>query len=110
MTTLISPTLVAIFLRVLRARVWIVAVFAVLTAAGIYGATGIPTDPSIERLIVPEAPVAQATLEFQRVFPVGEQALLLLEAADPFTPEALQTAARLEHELNKIPQVAAHSI
>jgi predicted RND superfamily exporter protein len=110
MTTRISPGLVAIFLRVLRARRWIVAAFAILTAAGIYGATRIPTDPSIERLIVPGAPVAQATVDFERVFPVGEQALLMLEAADPFSPEALQSAAHLENELNKIPHVAAHSV
>jgi predicted RND superfamily exporter protein len=110
MATLISPRLVAIFLRVLRARGWIVVAFAILTAAGIYGATGIPTDPSIDRLIVPEAPVAQATLDFERVFPVGEEAIVLLEAADPFSPEALQSAARLEYELNKMPQVTAHSV
>ncbi len=107
---LISPRLVAIFLRVLHARRWIIAVFAILTLTGIYGATRIATDPSIGRLIVPDDPVAQATLDFERVFPVGEQALLLLEAPDPFSPEALQSAARLEHELNKIPNVAAHSV
>jgi hypothetical protein len=44
------------------------------------------------------------------VFPEGEQALLMLEAQDPFTPAALQVAERLERDLNKIPNVAAHSI
>lgn len=110
MDMLISPRLVAISLRVLHARRWIIAVFAILTLAGIYGATRVPTDPSIERLIVPDDPVAQATLDFERVFPVGEQALLMLEATDPFSPEALQSAERLERELNKIPNVAAHSV
>ena len=110
MDMLISPRLVAIFLRVLHARRWIIAVFAILTVAGIYGATRVPTDPSIERLIVPDDPVAQATLDFERVFPVGEQALLMLEAPDPYSPEALQGAERLERELNKIPNVAAHSV
>jgi predicted RND superfamily exporter protein len=110
MDMLISPRLVAIFLRVLRARGWIIAVFAILTLAGIYGATRVPTDSSIGRLIVPDDPVAQATLDFERVFPVGEQALLMLEARDPFSPEALQSAERLEHELNEIPNVAAHSV
>jgi predicted RND superfamily exporter protein len=105
-----SPTLVALFLRVLRARRWIVAVFSILTLAGIYGATRVPTDPSIERLIVPDDPVAQATLDFERVFPVGDQAILLLEAVDPFTPEVLESAERLQHDLNKIANVAAHSL
>jgi uncharacterized protein len=110
MEMLVSPRLVAMFLRVLHARRWIIAVFVILTLAGVYGATRIPTDPSIERLIVPDDPAAQATLDFERVFPVGEQALLLLEAQDPFSPEALQSAERLEHELNKTPNVTAHSI
>jgi predicted RND superfamily exporter protein len=71
MEMLISPRLVAIFLRVLHARRWIIAVFAILTLAGVYGATRVPTDPSIERLIVPDDPVALATVYFARVFPVG---------------------------------------
>jgi uncharacterized protein len=110
MNMLISPTLVALFLRVLHARLWIVAVFLVLTVAGIYGATRIPTDSAIERLVVAGDPVAQATRDFERVFPEGEQALLMLEAPDPYTPEALQGADRLERTLNKIPNVAAHSL
>ena len=110
MNMLISPRLVAIFLGVLHARRWIVAVFAILALAGIYGATRIPTDSAIERLVVAGDPVAQATLEFERVFPEGDQALLMLEAPDPYGPDALQGADRLEQELNKIPNVTAHSI
>jgi len=110
MNMLFSPRLVALFLRVLQARRWIVALFAVLTAAGIYGALRIPTDPAIERLVVAGDPVAQATREFERVFPEGTQALLMLESADPYSPEALQSADRLEHELGAIPNVSAHSI
>jgi predicted RND superfamily exporter protein len=110
MDTPINPKLVRIFLRVLHARRRIVLVFAVLAAAGIYGVTKIPTDSAIERLVVPGDPVARATLEFERVFPEGEQALLMLEAPDPFGAAALQGAARLERELDAIPQVAAHSV
>lgn len=110
MNMLISPRLVTFFLHVLDARRWIVAVFSILTLAGIYGASRIPTDPAIERLVVTGDPVTQATLEFERVFPEGEQALLMLEAEDPFSPDALQSADRLERELNKIPNVAAHSL
>src|ERR1700736_3851231 len=110
MKTLISPTLLHIFLRVLQARRWIVAVFSILLVAGIYGATRIPTDSAIERLVVAGDPVAQATRDFERVFPEGEQALLMLEAPDPFSADALQAAGQLERELDKIPQVAAHSV
>ncbi len=108
--TQISPRLLQLFRRVLQARAWIIAAYCVLTAAGIYGATRIPTDSAIERLVVAGDPVAQATLEFERIFPEGEQALLMLEAPDPFTPAVLQGAERLEHELDQIPDVQAHSV
>jgi len=110
MNTAPNSKLQYLFLRVLAARHVIVAVFAVATAAGIYGALRIPTDSAIERLVVAGDPVAQASLEFERVFPEGEQALLLLESSDPFRPAALEAALHLEQALNKIPNVVAHSV
>jgi predicted RND superfamily exporter protein len=104
-----APKVVQIFLRVLRARRLIVAAFLLLTAAGIYGTLQVPNDPSIERLVVASDPVALATRAFDRIFPEGEQALLMLETADPLSPPALRAADRLEHELARIPQVEAHS-
>jgi predicted RND superfamily exporter protein len=108
--TAVSPKLLWVFLRVLHARGWILAAFSVLVAAGIYGTTRIPTDSAIERLVVAGDPVAQATLDFEKVFPEEEQALLMLEAPDPFSPDVLEGAARLERDLDKIPHVAAHSL
>ena len=105
-----SPKIVQIFLRVLRARTWIVGIFLVLTAAGIYGALRIPDDPAIERLIVAGDPVERATRDFDRLFPEGEQALIMLEAGDPLSLGSLSAANRLEHELAGIPQVNAHSL
>jgi predicted RND superfamily exporter protein len=110
MTMLVSPRLLRIFLRVLQVRHFIVGAFVILAAAGIYGATRIPTDPSIERLVVAGDPVAQATVEFEQVFPEGDQALIMLEAPDPLSPTVLQGADQLERELGKIPQVEAHSL
>ncbi len=110
MNTVIPPKLQQIFLRVLHARLGIIAAFCIFVAAGIFGATRIPTDSAIQRLIVAGDPVAQATLEFEQVFPEAEQALLMLEAADPFSVDTLEGAAALERQLNTIPQVAAHSI
>ena len=81
-----SPTVVQMFLRVLRARRWIAAAFVLLTAAGIYGTLQVPNDPAIERLIVAGDPVARATRDFDRIFPEGEQALLMLETPDPLGP------------------------
>jgi len=106
----VAPGLKHIFLRVLRARHFFVGAFLLLTAAGIYGALRIPTDTSIDRLIVAGDPTAQATRAFEKVFPPTEQALLLLEAPDPLSQEVLQGADELEHALDKIPHVAAHSV
>jgi predicted RND superfamily exporter protein len=109
-TMFVSPRLLQLFLRVLRARLVIVAVFAVLTVAGMYGALRIPTDTSINRLIVGSDPVAQATGEFERVFPEGEEALIVLEAPDPLSPAVLQGVDQLQRKLDQIPKVAAHSL
>jgi len=106
----VSPWLQQLFTRVLRARQVIVGVFALLTLAGLYGVLQIPTDTSIDRLIVPSDPVAQATREFERAFPEGEEALIVLEAPDPLSPAALQGADQLERELDAIPKIEAHSL
>jgi hypothetical protein len=105
-----SPKVVQIFLRVLRARGWIAGAFLILAAAGIYGALKVPDDPAIERLIAPGDPVARATLDFGRLFPEGEQALIMLEAPDPLSLAALRAADRLAQELSRIPHVEAHSL
>ncbi len=105
-----SPKAVQIFLRVLHARRWIAGVFLIFAAAGIYGALRVPDDPAIEGLIVAGDPVARATFEFERLFPEGEQALLMLEAPDPLSIDALRAADKLELELARIPQVEAHSL
>src|ERR1700722_16362706 len=110
MNIVVSPKLLRLFLYVLQVRYWVAGIYLVLALAGIYGASRIPTDTAIERLVVAGDPVAQATLEFERVFPEGEQALIMLEAPDPLNQDTLQAAARLERELGKIPRVEAHSV
>jgi predicted RND superfamily exporter protein len=110
MTMIVSPRLLKLFLGVLQARYAIVAIFLVLTLAGIYGATRITTDTSIDRLIAAGDPVELATREFGRVFPEGEQALIMLETPDPLSPASLQGVAQLERELDNIPNVQAHSL
>jgi predicted RND superfamily exporter protein len=105
-----SPWVVQFFLRVLQVRRWIAGAFLLLAAAGTYGALRVPDDPSIEGLIVAGDPVARATFDFERLFPEGEQALLMLESADPLSLAALRAADKLEQELGRIPQVEAHSL
>ena len=88
----------------------IVAAFVVLTLAGIYGTTRIPNDPAIDRLVVSGDRIAQATLEFDRQFPEGDQALIMLEGPDPLSPEALRTADQLERRLARIEGIRPHSL
>ena len=109
-TMLVSPRMLQLFLRILQARHVTVGIFLLLTLAGIYGALRIPTDTSINRLIVATDPVAQATREFERLYPQGEEALIVLAAPDPLSPAVLQSADQLERELDKIPKIAAHSL
>ncbi len=90
----VSPTILGLFLRVLKARVAIVGIFIVLTSVGIYGALQITTDTTIDRLIVAGDPVAQATLEFERIFPEAEHALIMLESTDPYDPVGVATRIR----------------
>ncbi|HXS28156.1 MAG TPA: MMPL family transporter [Steroidobacteraceae bacterium] len=99
---------VRFFLGVLKARLWIAAAFALAAAAGILGAMHVPDDAAIDSLIVPSDPVARATREFERLFPEGESALLLIDAHSNAAaqPRAAELAARLAH----IPGVAARPL
>jgi uncharacterized protein len=105
-----SPKVVQVFLRLLRARGWIAGAYLILAAAGIYGALQVPDESAIERLIVADDPVAVATSKFDRLFPEGDQALIMLEAPDPLGLAPLRAAGKLEQELARIPNVAAHSL
>lgn len=105
-----SRAAVGIFTRILLLRGWIAGAFLALTVAGVCGALRIPDDLAIEHLMVPGDPVARATRDFERVFPEGEEALLVLEAPDPLSPAALGAADGLEGELARIPGVEPHSL
>lgn len=105
-----SPKVLEFFRRLLQMRGRIVCLFVFLTIAGIYGATRIPSDPAIDRLVVAGDATAQATIEFDRLFPEGEQALIMLEGPDPLSPAALRTADQLQHQIEKIKGVKAHTL
>src|SRR5437763_615397 len=81
-----------------------------LTVAGIYRAPPIPNDPAIDRLAVAGDPVARATVDCDRLFPEGDQALIMLEGTDPLSPAALRATDQLERQLAKIVGVKAHSL
>lgn len=106
-----SGAVVRFFLGVLRARLWIVAACALAAAAGVYGALHVPEDSGIDSLVVPSDPVARATREFERLFPEGERALLLLDTADASSrPPALRAAEALAAKLSAIRGVEAQTL
>jgi uncharacterized protein len=110
MTVPASPVAVRIFARVLAARRVFLVIFLLLGALGIYGATRIPDDNAIGSLTVAEDPDARATAVFEKMFPEGVHALLMLETPDPLTTAALQGVDQLERRLAKIPGVDPQSL
>ena len=105
-----SPFALRWFARVLAARRAILVVFLVVGALGIYGATRIPDDNGIGSLSVADDPDAKATATFEKMFPEGVHALLMLETPDPLAPAALQAADQLERRLAGIPGVEPQSL
>ncbi|MGH7896022.1 MAG: MMPL family transporter, partial [Candidatus Binatia bacterium] len=103
------PRLEKLF-RALVARRWlIVAVYALLLPVAVLLALHVPSDSSIDRLIVQSDPDFIDTRAFQQVFPEGEHVILLAEAADPFSPAVLSAVDALESRLRKLPRVESFS-
>lgn len=110
MTVPASPAAVRFFGRVLAARRVILVVFVLLGALGVYGATLIPDDNAIDTLMVANDPNAKATVAFEKLFPEGVHALLMLETPDPLSANALRGADQLEHRLAMISGVDPQSL
>jgi uncharacterized protein len=104
-----SPRLQALFRFAVARRWWIVLFYALLLPSGIYLALHVESDNSISRLIVESDSDFQNTRAFQRLFPDGEQVILLAEAGDPFAPGALSRVADIQRRLGRISGVEAFS-
>jgi predicted RND superfamily exporter protein len=98
-----------VFRRVVALRVPILAAGALALAASAWLATRIPAEGSIDRLVVASDPDYLATRAFQKVFPEGQMAMLLLEADDPWRPDVLSEVAAVGEALRAIPGVAPYS-
>ena len=97
------------FRRVVALRVPILAAAALALAASAWLASRIPSEGSVDRLIVASDPDYLATRAFQRVFPEGKMVVLLLEADDPWRPEALADLAAVEAALRGVPGIVPYS-
>jgi predicted RND superfamily exporter protein len=105
-----SGALVALFRFIVARRVLVAAAYAVLVPLATLFAARIESDSSIDRLIVQTDPDFRDNQEFQRLFPEGENVVLLAEARDPYTPEALRRVAEIESRLMEVPRVRPISL
>src|SRR5512135_3352631 len=88
-----------LFRRVVALRVPILAAAALALAASASLATRIPSEAAVCRLTVASDPDDLATRAFQKVVPEGQMVVLLLEADDPWRPEALAELSAVETAL-----------
>ena len=96
--------------RIVRARAAILVLYALAVPVAAVVAARIPSEGAIDRLIVPSDPDYAATRAFQRIFPEAQTALLLFEAEDPWSPQAIARLDAAEAALRGVPNVGAFSI
>ncbi|HEU5179179.1 MAG TPA: MMPL family transporter [Candidatus Polarisedimenticolia bacterium] len=104
-----APFLQETFRRIIRHRWWILSLYALLFPVAVVLAMRVPTDNSIDRLIVRDDPDYLAQEAFRKLFPEGEHVVLLAEAADPFAPGVVQKVEEIEARLAGLPGVRTFS-
>lgn len=98
------------FFRTIVARSRLVlAIYAVLLVPSVWYAVQVGQDNSIDRLIVADDPDAIATREFEKVFGSGEFVLLLAEADDPLSCEAIARVDAVEKSIADVPNTTSNS-
>ena len=88
----------------LRHPVLVIAVWLALAPVAVYFALSVRSDNSPDRLIVEGDEDYQQTRAFQKLFPEGQYVVILAEAADPFTADALKRADEIEKALRAVPK------
>jgi hypothetical protein len=103
----VSPDRLTRFLAaIVRARVVILVVYALLVPAAAYEASRIPSEGSIDKLIVPTDPDVATTRAFQALFPERQTVLLVFEAPDPWTAANITRVESARDALAKLPHVS----
>ncbi|HEX5064072.1 MAG TPA: MMPL family transporter [Kofleriaceae bacterium] len=96
--------------RVVRYRIAIIVLYALLVPAAALLATSIPSEEGIGRLIVASDPDVRATREYHEIFPEPQLALLVFESPDPWSPSSLERVDRARAALAAVPRVTAYSV
>jgi predicted RND superfamily exporter protein len=103
------PRVEAAFGRIVGLRVPILLLYALLVPAAVLLAARIPSEGAIGSLVIPSDPDYAATRAFQALFPEGQLVMLLLEADDPWRPEALRAADAVARAVREVPGVTVYS-
>jgi predicted RND superfamily exporter protein len=98
-----------VFRGVVRMRWLIVALYAALCVPAAYFAISVKQNNALDRLIVPTDPDLQGARAFEKVFGAGEYVVILVEAPDPYAPEALARLLEIERALGRLPRVSLNS-
>lgn len=105
-----SPSrLERLFRAVVARRRLVILLWSLLLPGAVWLALRIPSDGAIDRLVVESDPDVAETRAFQKVFPEGQQVVLLVESEDPYRPEALRELAALEEAVARVPGVKPFS-
>jgi hypothetical protein len=104
-----SPRLQSFFRAIVSRRWWFVALYAAVLPLGVLLALGVPTDTSVERLVVAGDADFLENEAYQEIFPERAHVVLLAEAPDPFAPAVQESVAGLVRRLRGIPGVTAFS-
>ena len=92
----------ALFRGIVARRIAIVIVYTLVAVPAALVVARIPKDDAIERMVVASDPDVVATGEFRQVFPERQTVLLLAEAHDPLSPEAVAGVVALERAVGRV--------
>jgi len=106
----LEARLVPYFAAAVARRWWVVAVYAVVLAAGAHLAFDIPRDNSLENLVVSSDPDVAVSRDFEALFPERVTVYLMLECEDPLAAGSLTDLERIERELQDVYGIDAFSI
>jgi predicted RND superfamily exporter protein len=98
-----------VFRRIVAMRGGVLAVFALLVPLGAWEASRIRSDGAISSMVVAADPDFEATRAFQRIFPEGQLALLLVEDPDPWRAEALARVDAVAAAVRRVAGVTVYS-
>jgi predicted RND superfamily exporter protein len=103
------PKLLKIFTWVISKRWWFVALYTLLLIPSVYFAIGIKSDNGVDRLVVASDPEYIAAKAFEKVFGSGEYGVVIVEADNLYSPEALAKTMAIEKALDDIDKVSVQS-